>query len=49
MLNWNWEYQFEFMIFSVIIILLIDVYKVSLVAQSVKNPLAMQETTTYET
>ena len=49
MLDWNWEYQFEFMIFSVIIIFLIEVYKAFLVVQSVKNPLAMQETTTHET
>ena len=45
----EWEYQFEFMIFSVITIFLIEVYKASLVARSVKNPLAMQETTEHET
>ena len=45
----EWEYQFEFMIFSIITIFLIEVYKASLVARSVKNPLAMQETTEHET
>ena len=48
-LDWNWEYQFELMIFSAIIIFLIEVYNASLVAQSVKNPLAMQKTTAHET